>query len=410
MALLYKSFEAFRTVLRVIFIMFLSMGALATFSQAQAATMLFIVEDVKVDVTAENAMTARNQAFEKAQIKAFETLAGRMLSEEELQEFPMPEVPVISTLIKDFEVTEERLSSVRYVGTYTFRFKEREVQQYFGDQGVRFSGVGSKPLLILPFYQHYQQTVLWSPYNAWLGAWNDAEEESGILPIRVPLGDLSDVRDLGGKDALTYEEKGLRNMLERYDTGEAALILAIPNEELSAAQSGAEPVSGSLSIHLYRTDRQSPEYVQSINMRARGGISRDEFYEDAVEKVKRTLQRDWKSRTSTSTSENNRLQVRVRFASLEEWAATQRVLNRVPGVNETVIKTLSPAQAVVDLLFQGSEQRLRLALQQSDMVLSTPKINTNSFRQGWGQRQQALPLVYDLYMKGAVPEDNSSEM
>ena len=52
-----------------------------------AQTDIFVVEGVEVDVTAENALQAREQAFAQAQVSAFTILAGRMLSEAQLEGF-----------------------------------------------------------------------------------------------------------------------------------------------------------------------------------------------------------------------------------------------------------------------------------------------------------------------------------
>lgn len=379
MRLFYKGFLAFRTAPVLLALCFFVM-----ISSAHAVSGLFTVQDVKVDVTADNAMSARDQAFAQAQVKAFETLRGRMLSEEESAAFENPDPSVISTLIKDFEVTQEKLSSVRYIGTYTFRFKEREVREFFSRRGVRFTDVGSKPLLILPFYQHNGKTVLWSPYNEWMQAWNAYDGYDGLVPLVVPLGDVQDVADMGGDEALTYDERGLTQMLQRYGAGEAVLAIAIP-----------EP-SGGLGVHIYRTDRVGPEYVQKIT--TRGG---DDAYKDAVERVASALQRDWKSRTSASASEVNRLQVRINYNSLEEWSAMQRALERVYGITEVKVVSLSPREARVDLIFQGTERRLRLALQQADMTLTAPRISASGLYGQYGGHtdvQPGMPLVYELYL------------
>jgi hypothetical protein len=83
----------------------------------------FTVAGVRVDVTAANAVDARKQAFEQAQQAAFSLLASRFLTKDRMTHFKAPPVEQITPLVDDFEITNEKLSPTRYVGTYTFRFR-----------------------------------------------------------------------------------------------------------------------------------------------------------------------------------------------------------------------------------------------------------------------------------------------
>lgn len=390
MAIIYKPFVSIRTVLCMLLVTFLIAGP------ALAQSELFTIENVIVDVTAKNALEARNQAFEKAQQQAFITLAERMLSEAEAQTLAPPETLLISSLIQDYEVTAEKLSTVRYVGTYTFRFKDSAVRQYFSGQGVQYTDVGSKPLLVLPFFQFGERTVLWSPYNAWIQAWNRAENLGGLVPLMVPMGDLQDVKDIGDEEALTYDQHRLAGLLTRYEAGEAVLLIAIPDANLSLVTGDQESATGALSVHIYRTDRAGPEYVQQIVETARPGQTKGQLLDQAVRSVHKTLQKDWKTKTLAAASESNRIHVQVAFKNLQEWSETQKSLQRVYGINEVILRSLSPKSAQIDLVFQGTADRLRLALQQADMTLSEPRISMAGYNGKYQNLSQ--PLVYDLYM------------
>ena len=127
--------------------------ALMLFALPVQAAGLFTVENITVDVTADNAIDARNQAFEQGQTKAYKALSERLLEEGEAETMIAPDADTISTMIQDFEVTNERLSAVRYVGTYTFTFDEAAVRRQFIGAGKNYTATQSRPLLILPFYK-----------------------------------------------------------------------------------------------------------------------------------------------------------------------------------------------------------------------------------------------------------------
>ncbi len=386
MALFYKPFERRRTALCAVFLLFLCAAAVA-----QANT-LFTVTDVQVDVTAKSAVEARQQAFDEAQLKAFDVLAERMLPADQKETFKAPDAATVSTMIMDYEVTKERLSNVRYVGTYKFRFKESSVKKFFSQSGVSYTDVISKQLLILPFYEHQQKQMLWSPFNIWMQAWNRVENQSALVPVAVPLGDLSDVKDIGDNEALSYDPARLEDLLARYDAGEAVLAIATPDTALAMVGKGSAPADGRLQVRIYRTDNRTPQLVQNIAVEPRDGETRDALMDRAVAEVQKILRQDWKSKTAASALQANKLQVRVPIRNFQQWSDTQRVLRQVPGVEDVVLKSLSPRQAVVDLMFQGDDQRLRLALRQADIVLQAP-----------GDGEYGASGQYQLYLSRYAP-------
>ena len=294
---------------------------------SQASDPIFTVEDVKVDVTAENAISAREKAFEEAQVKAFTELTTRMLPDTDLATTKIPNANIIATMIKDFELTNEQLSSVRYLGTYTFRFKDRDVRRYFAQKGATISDVSSKKLLILPFVSRDTRTSIWAPGNPWMQAWNRVPSLSGLVPLEVPLGDLDDVRDITDSNAFNYEPNRLQNMLRRYDSQEAVIIIATPNEELNRIIDPLAVAKGTLSIEIFRTDRGQPELVQQVSITADGAMTRQQLYDRAVTNVRSALQKDWKSRTAVPpTPATNIVRAIVPIDSLGDWMNIQSAL------------------------------------------------------------------------------------
>jgi hypothetical protein len=383
MAILYKRFVIARTVFYTALACFF-MG----FTPVYAQTDLFTVENITVDVTAANALAARDQAFAAAQVQAFGALASRMLPETQIATFKAPDANTISPMIQDYEVTKEKLSTTRYVGTYTFRFKESAVSRYFGASNIPVANVSSKPVLVLPFYQIEGRPQIWSPYNAWMQAWNRSAISTGLVPVVVPIGELQDVRDIGEGAAFNYSPAGLHTMLSRYEAGDAIVTLAIPDTHLSLVDKDTDPATGILALEIYCTDRgASPQLVEKIMLPAQQGQTRGALFDEGVKKVYAFLQSDWKTKIAAVPAvQKNVLKVRVTFNNLQEWSETQRNLRRVPGVSNIAIKSLSPRSAFVDLLFDGTEERLRLALQQADMILSAPDIQPSVASYGYDQK------------------------
>lgn len=365
----FKTFQPIRTVF------FVCLLQIVAFSYASAADEIFNVRGVKVDITAKSAVEAREIAFERAQKQAFATLAERMLGQGDAAQYADQDIDTIASMIQDFEIKNEQLSSVRYVATYDFRFRDSAVRDFFGGAGVQYTDRTNKTSLVLPYYQKGTTTYLWSPYNEWMKAWLQGDHQNGLVPLVVPMGDLMDVSDVREEDGLNYEVSRLNNMLGRYDANEAIMLMAVPDERLSAVQGMDDAAVGEMKIHIYRTDRGRAEYVQPISLQARETDTLRSFLAFAVERVKNELQRNWKEQTvANPTRHANAITVSVPIESLQEWSAIQRSLRKVYGIDRFNLKSLKPNLAVIEVVYDGDFERLRSGLANVNLMIEEESI------------------------------------
>ncbi len=94
------------------------------------------IENVPVDVTAKNAAAARDSAIAVAQPKAFDLLIKQVVANPADQARLHPSQGQIESFVKDFGVDNERVSTVRYIGLYSVRFKASLINKYLSDSGV----------------------------------------------------------------------------------------------------------------------------------------------------------------------------------------------------------------------------------------------------------------------------------
>ena len=394
-----------RPFMRTIFTFFAVLGFLTIIAptQSMAADPAFTITDVNVDVTSDNAAKAREEAFAQAQYSAFRQLADRLLSKEEIAGFQMPDVSTISTLINDFEVTNEKLSPVRYVGTYTFSFKDKEVRKYLNMQNMSFTDVASKPVLVLPFYDAGGKTVLWDDSNLWMKAWAQNKTFQGLVPVMIPIGDLQDVADIDGSQPLTYDNDKMQNMIDRYNTREALIVIAAPKNPVDQ---GGTMVPSKLDISMYQTSGDKPRFLRSIEIENKNDTDFGQsMFNEGVQRVRSVFQDQWKSQTVVDSAYNSvgsQIKARVRFTNVEEWVETQNALKNVAGVTETKLLSLTPRSAELQILFKGTENRLRLALSQANLTLSNarPEYSNQQFQ---NNGYMGAAQVYDLYLNKFKP-------
>jgi hypothetical protein len=421
----YKRFARVRTApSAILFALLVAMAFLMASHAVHAEP--YIVEGIEVDISAENAIKARDMAFAKAQQEAFKKLAAQLLDETSLASVAPPSDGALSSMIRDYEVTKEKLSSTRYVATYTFTFKQRAVDSFFGrtnapadmpfDQAAQPNyGSGGEPqtvqeglstndpgaavnhtalrprLLVLPFIRAGSETLLWSPRNVWMQAWNRTKLDSSLL---MPIGDISDITDIGDNNAYGFDAEKMRRMLVRYGARESVIVIAAPDAALLRAQTDTAPAYGTLRVEILRTDEAAgPRGASAMVLNAMPGETRGMLFNRAVVAVQRALAGDWKNNTggqmiagvpaqnyaphsSPNTGVNaNKIPLRFRFVSLQEWARVRDTLRRVPGVQDVVLTSMSLREARIAMDYNGDVNALRIALMQSGLSLSDQPAN-----------------------------------
>lgn len=390
---------------------------------AHAQDSLYTVENVEVDTTAENAVQAREKALEEAQVKAYRMLAEKFLGAEAMEGFQDPDPLLVATMVQDFEVTNEQLSAVRYKGVFTVRFRPAMMRRYFPESGYAGGAPGmtgqpaADPVLVLPYYQHEQRTVLWDQSNEWLKAWSASEkkasqeqpapapsteegaedkEKKAAAPAKetviVPIGDILDVTQMPDDKALTYDPQMLKQIKGRYGAQDAAILIAVPKKAVNSADI--------LEISLYEALPSGPRYIRTIAMASKVGESLKAFYQRAAGDVKTALSGTWKTAPNESAAQDNAgseavsqggsgyppsaedivrmpqrqaprsYTGRVHFSSVQEWVRVKALMENLPGMKQFTVNGLSPREAQVSLAYQGDAEQMRRALQQAGISMN----------------------------------------
>ena len=222
-------------------------------AQAQGMADAYLVKNVEVDVLDQSAVKARNKAFSMAQDKAFGILAGRFLPAGSTPK--PPSAKILSGLVQDFEIVDEKLSKKRYRGTYNFRFRAGAVRGYFGHGPEYFVTDGAaapSKILLLPYLQKDDVVVLWEKErNPFYAAMMMKNKDGGN--ILLPIGDISDVTDIGEGDPHILSTSSLKRLKARYEVDDVAVAIA----KISIKQPTL------LDVELYRSDRGRIELVKT---------------------------------------------------------------------------------------------------------------------------------------------------
>lgn len=381
---IYKQSALARTVFYVAVAAFFMVFSPSSRAETNPA---YTVEGVEVDVVAENAVKAREKAVDEAQVKAYKMLAERLLGEEAMKTFVVPDAMAVSTLVQDFEVTKEQLSKKRYKGTYTVRFRPNAMKTSMATKGISYSDEPKKPVLVLPFYQVGGQTVLWSDTNPWMEAWR---KFSSVTNAVLPLGDANDMAQVSDTDGLQYDPVQVQDLASRYGADDIAIVLASP--EPNSTQ-------GRLVVNIYNNGFEGPQFVQKVEIEQQEGEDEATMFQRAAGKVRAILGDNWKANaaytptttttvtttttygqpqaqqtapipyTRTALGPSRQYPARARFTSVQDWVRMKNTLDRLYGMQAVMIKSLKSREALLDIRYAGDATALQIALQNAGIMM-----------------------------------------
>lgn len=319
----------------------------------------FAVSKVSVDVTAGDAVAAKEKALSQAKRRALRTVFKRLASYPDYGRLPELKDGEIDGMLNNFSIRREQNSRTRYLATIDFTFSGNAVRQRLDGGEIGYSDVQSPPLTVLPVFIR-DGKVDSTGRDPWRKAWLDADLAHAMTPVNlVRHGDSLDAA--GVKAMLAGEGEGFAALSETHKSG--LLVLAIA--DVTAG-------TGKLDFTLYGVDASGPFALEQA-VRIHGGDVADAALRAAALSLG-VLEGRWKVSQTVSDSgggdpARHSVALTVEFSSLGEWRDIRSRLSKVPGVRALEIASLSARSADVTFRYPGGARSLAAKLPAHGMSL-----------------------------------------
>ena len=350
---------------------------------------IYTVGGVKVDMTAETAAAAREQAIVGGHILAFKRLVARLVPERQQGTLPALAQSAIVPMVVSFEIESEKRSSVRYLGSLKFRFQRSRVRQFLKTNGVEFAETRSKPVLLLPVYDSAGAKLLWDDPNPWLLAWQAVPPSDGLVPIRLPAGDLADIRDISAEQAVAGNAAQLAIVAERYGVGS---VLVAEASVTVAAGTWARALT--VATRYFGGTSDGRTAVRSF------AFSQDETAASivgrAAQQVAVEVEEDWKEENLIRFENQNSLVARLRLTGLRQWVEVRRKLEGISFLRRWQLVAMTRRNVSVRLNYYGDPEQLRIALAQRDLILEQGAVDwllRDSREVSGSEREELGPII-----------------
>ncbi|MBC07179.1 MAG: hypothetical protein CMO10_12890 [Thalassospira sp.] len=326
-----------------------------------AAQDIFTVTGVHVDERAETAAAAREQALEIGQRQAFEEVIARLTLPEDRTGLEMPETAVITNMVRDFGVSNEKTSSVRYIADMTVRFKDDELRRFLRFRDISFAELQSKPVMIVPVYRSNNYVSLWDDPNPWREVWSRNVATSGLVPIKAPIGDLTDISTITAEQAEGGSMERLAQLAKRY----GADVAVVASADVTGPQGGE-----SVDVSITRYDPNSGPQIFGVQEKTQAGETLNETLVRAAKSVQDQLADGWKRANLINYSAGGNLMVFIPITGLGDWAGIEKKLIGLPVVRNSRVIAMSKREVQLSLDYVGSTNQLQTALNQQNLNLS----------------------------------------
>lgn len=326
-----------------------------------AAQDIFTVSGVHVDERAETAAAAREQALQIGQRKAFEEVVARLTLPEDRARLATPETSVITNMVRDFGVSNEKTSSVRYIADMTVRFKDDELRRFLRFRDISFAELQSKPVMIVPVYRTNNYVNLWDDPNPWRDVWSRNIATSGLVPIKAPIGDLTDISTISAEQAENGAMERLAQLAKRY----GADVAVVASADVTGPEGGEN-----VDVSVTRYDPNGAPQIFGVQEKTLPGETLNETLVRAAKSVQDQLADGWKRANLINYSTGGSLMVFIPITGLGDWAGIEKKLIGLPVVRNARVIAMSRREVQVSLDYVGSTNQLQTALNQQNLNLS----------------------------------------
>lgn len=330
-----------------------SIAILLAVAASGLAKDIYSVAGVPVDVTAESAIKAREEAVLIGQREGLRILLQRLTTPDFFSRLPDVGSIELAPLVRSFGVENEQLAANRYVAEVMAVFDGNGIQRLLQGRGIPIVLGASPPLLVVPARRVEGDLTFFDESDPFISAWAKGFDRNTLLDVVLPVGDLLDVTKL--RPGATSEElsAGLATMAARYGTQSAVLIAA-------EGEPGGQ-------IRIERLANHGWGYIFS-SFALNGEDER--VWDQAVAGSLVRLETPWKAESLVRFDNAETLTISAPLGDVSDWARISKTLGGLPEVRKVSLAAFSQSHAVLRVSYIGGLPQLQRSLQNRGLQLA----------------------------------------
>ena len=331
---------------------------------ARAADSLYDVAKLSVDVTAADAVAARDTGMADAEMRAVKIVLQRLLPLSAQEQLPELSPEDVEGMVNGVSIRKEQNSTTRYIATLDVSVNERAIKQLLEDQAIPYSEERAPSISILPLVIA-GESVKSEGGEGWRQAWEDLDLSHSMTPATIlrprPDLDIATVKAVLGGDA-----QALASM--QGDYGYGPLVIAVgeaADGKFVTRLAGADGVG---AINFGRSDKLGGDAKAAAREAAATAFA-------IIENRWKVTQSGGAPATEVNYEQGTgatpgagagapqgevprNVVAQVEFSGLKDWQDIRGRLMKVAGIQALEVNSLSARAASITFDYAGSLGRL----------------------------------------------------
>jgi len=338
----------------------------------EAAESLYSVAKISVDVTAKDAVAARDTGMAQSEQRAVMTVLKRIMPASAFASLPELSKDDIDAMVSGVSIRSEQNSTTRYLAVLDISLNDKAVKQFLQNQNISFSEDRALSVSILPLMIDGGSVKSEGP-EGWREAWEGLDLSHSVTPATIlrprPNLDAATV-----KSVLAGDAQALASMQEDYSYGPLVIAVGeIDHGQFVTRLAGTDAVgavtfeqSDKLSGDAKAAARNAAEIAFGV-LENRWKVSQ-EGEAPATEvktegKHEEGAAADEKPKEPAEIPRN--VVAQVEFSGLKDWQDIRGRLMNIAGIQGLEVNSLSARAASITFDYAGSLGKLQTELGQN---------------------------------------------
>jgi hypothetical protein len=334
----------------------------------EAAESLYSVAKISVDVTAKDAVAARDTGMAQSEQRAVMTVLKRIMPASAFASLPELSKDDIDAMVSGVSIRSEQNSTTRYLAVLDISLNDKAVKQFLQNQNISFSEDRALSVSILPLMIDGGSVKSEGP-EGWREAWEGLDLSHSVTPATIlrprPNLDAATV-----KSVLAGDAQALASMQEDYSYGPLVIAVGeIDHGQFVTRLAGTDAVgavtfeqSDKLSGDAKAAARNAAEIVFGV-LENRWKVSQEGEAPATEVKHEEGGATDEKSKEPAEVPRN--VVAQVEFSGLKDWQDIRGRLMNIAGIQGLEVNSLSARAASITFDYAGSLGKLQTELGQN---------------------------------------------
>lgn len=321
------------------------------FSTAKAEDMSLYEVEMRIDITAENASSAREKGMSDANRQAVMTVASRLTTAEGTKVLEHLNNNQILNFIKEVTIEEEKVSDIRYMAKLKITINADILKAYLSEKNAPYALVEESKIIIIPLFREFSTDgpMLWEINNLWKEAWINNPLTTG--PIKISALGEEYAQQITAAQALQMNGIILDQIANDHQTRNIYIADAIYD--------GIEGLE--VTLTNYANGEQNTLKIP--------GIRGPQLFTDAVQKVKEYILSQAQQQTLATNATTQEITVLYSYENLRDWVNLQKSIKSAAEVTNITTDALGNGNAQFKITFNGTFDRLQRALRDKRLNL-----------------------------------------